>query len=117
MDAVLKQKDSYNALPRLSANQLAEYLTATPTRRKSIVQAAKFPKTAVIARYDAARDGIIKYLCDLARDTGILIDAIDSQTTRGSKTDVSEWVKNDSALSIEAVESFHKSLRVCPETS
>jgi hypothetical protein len=85
LDTSPKQKYGYNALPRLSANQISEYLIATPTRRKSIVQAAKFPKTAIVARYDAARESITKYLCDLARDQQILISAIDSQTTRGGK--------------------------------
>jgi hypothetical protein len=63
MEVSEKQKYGYNAVPRLSANALSEYLTATSTRRKSIVRAAKFPKTAIVARYDAARDGITKYLC------------------------------------------------------
>ena len=110
MDVSEKQKYGYNAVPRLSANALSEYLTASSTRRKSIVQAAKFPKTAIVARYDAARDGITKYLCDLGRDAGILIEAIDSQKTRGAKVDASEWVKNDSALSVEAIDSFHKTM-------
>jgi hypothetical protein len=59
LDLTPKQKYNYNALPRLSANQISEYLTATPTRRKSIVQAAKFPKTAIVARYDGARESLL----------------------------------------------------------
>jgi hypothetical protein len=110
MEVSEKQKYGYNAVPRLSANTLSEYLTATSTRRKSIVQAAKFPKTAIVARYDAARDGITKYLCDLGRDAGILIDAMDSQKTRGENIEASEWIKNDSALSIEAIDNFHKAM-------
>jgi hypothetical protein len=52
MAASSKRKYGYNPDPRLSANQLAEYLTATPTRRKSIIREAKFPKKSVVARYD-----------------------------------------------------------------
>jgi hypothetical protein len=110
MEVSEKQKYGYNPVPRLSANALSEYLTATSTRRKSIVQGAKFPKTAIVARYDAARDGITKYLCDLGRSASILLDSIDSQKTRGAKVDASEWVKNDSALSVEAIESFQKAM-------
>jgi hypothetical protein len=39
-----------------------------------------------------------------------LIDAVVSQKTRGGKADASEWVKNDSALSVEAIDSFHKAM-------
>ena len=37
-----------NREPRMSHNQLAEYLVAQPYRRTSIIREAKFPKTPQI---------------------------------------------------------------------
>ena len=51
-----------NVDPRLSANQLAEYLEATATRRKSIVREARFPKAAVVTQLKEARTSIAKLL-------------------------------------------------------
>lgn len=99
-------KYGYNPEPRLSANQLADYLSASSTRRKRIVEDAKFPRTIIVARYDGARDTITDYLCDIARPTGKLVDAIGALKTKSEKTD-SPWTKQDSLLSIEAIEAFH----------
>jgi hypothetical protein len=95
-----------NPKPRVSANQLADYLNASSTRRKRVIQDAKFPRTVIVARYGAARDGIADYLCDLARPTSKLVTAIDQMKTEAAATE-SPWIKQDSLLSIEAVESFH----------
>jgi hypothetical protein len=98
--------DSPNPNPRLSANQLSEYLIASSMRRKSIIQDAKFPKKVIIARYDGARDAIVDYLRDLGRKASTLIDAIEALSARAEASD-KLWTKQDSLLSIEAVESFH----------
>lgn len=104
-----KPKYGFNPDPRLSANQLGEYLIASPTRRKTIVRDAKFPKTAMVARYEGARGGIADYLCDLGRKQGILFDAIDSIQTKLSDGEASDWKKNDCHLSIEAIQAFQHS--------
>lgn len=59
-----------------------------------------------MARYGGARDVIADYLCDIARPTGKLVDAMTTLKTESDKTD-SQWVKQDSLLSIEAIEAFH----------
>jgi hypothetical protein len=99
-------KYRYNPKPRLSANQLSDYLSASSTRRKRIIQDAKFPRTILVARYGAARDVIGNYLCDIARPTGKLVDGISALKAESEKTD-SQWTKQDSLLSIEAIEAFH----------
>lgn len=101
-----KTKYRYNAEPRLSANQLADYLKASPPRRKQIVKAAKFPKTVVVAQYKGARDGLSRFLCDSARDQKILVSARENLLARKAKVDATEWVKDDSQRSIEAILSF-----------
>jgi hypothetical protein len=102
-----KPNYSYNANPRLSANQLAEYLTASSTRRKSIIRDARFPKTAIVAHYKGARDTIGAYLCDNGRSTSIIVDGIEQQKAREGRVGAKDWIKNDSRISIEAIERFH----------
>jgi hypothetical protein len=106
--ASTKAKYGYNSDPRLSANQLAEYLTATPTRRKSIIKDAKFPKTSIVARYDAARTAIAGFLCDQTRSARRFSDAAADLSARESRPDASDWIKNDCRLSIEAINTFQR---------
>lgn len=103
-----KPKYRYNAEPRLSANQLAEYLKASPSRRKQIVKAAKFPKTVIVAQYKGAREAIAKFLCDTARDQAILVSAVNAMTEREARANASDWVKDDARRSIEAIRSFQR---------
>lgn len=104
-----KPKYGYNPNPRLSANQLAEYLTAEAPRRKGIIQAAKFPKRSVVAQYGAAWTGITKYLCDNKRPPATLLNVIERQKEREQRLTATAWVKRDARLSIEAVQAFQKS--------
>jgi hypothetical protein len=59
--------------PQLSANQIADYLTASSTRRKAIIVGAKFPKTSVVAQYDGARTGLTKFLGMAQDHSGTLL--------------------------------------------
>ncbi len=103
-----KKKYGLNPEPRLSANQLAEYLIASPTRRKSIVKEAKFPKTLLVARYDAARTGVSNFLADPMRKIAILVEALDALKERENKAAATTWVKDDCRLSAEAIKAFQK---------
>jgi len=107
--AISKKKYGYNQEPRLSANQLAEYLNATPNRRKGIVRDAKYPKTSIVARYDGAWNAITKYLCNDGRPSVDLVDAMERQTAREKKPGATPWVQQDARLSIEAIDAFMKS--------
>lgn len=106
--SALKPKYAYNPEPRLSANQLSEYLTASPGRRKSIVKAAKFPKTVVVAHYDGAWKAIPKFLCDNARPISHLTGAMVELQSKADNPTQKPWVKDDSRLSIEAISTFQK---------
>lgn len=103
-----KPKYRYNPEPRLSANQLAEYLKASPPRRKQIVKAAKFPKTVIVAQYKGARDALAKFLCDTTRDQKTLVAAVEVMAEKEAKATASDWVKDDARRSIEAITSFQK---------
>jgi hypothetical protein len=108
--ATPSRKYGYNPEPRLSANQLAEYLKASSTRRKSIVREAKFPKVAVVTRYRYARQGITKYLCDDTRSIGKLFESMADLKSRSESPAATPWQKEDFLLSSEAVAGFQKAL-------
>ena len=99
-----KAKYGYYADPRLSANQLAELVNASPTRRKSIIAAAKFPKTAIVAKYRDATDALIAYLCDPARGGPQFIHIIQGLELKSEDPSLSQWVRDDAAASAEALQ-------------
>src|SRR5689334_2984798 len=102
-----KRKYGYNPDPRISANQLAEYLNASATQRKKIIEGAKFPKKVIVARYEGARDPVAAFLCDRARDGRKLAQAIIDLKSKEAGA-VSPWVKDDCRASAEAIEQFQK---------
>src|SRR5690242_11286812 len=102
MIAPKEKKYGYNPSPKLSANQLAEYLIATPARRKSILKGAKYPSTVVVARYRTAKKSIQKHLSDKARSHVFFSEAIQQLLTRNDSKDATKWTKNDCRLSIES---------------
>lgn len=97
----------YNPHPRLSANQLAEYLIAGAPRRKSILQEAKFPPVMIIIRYDDARTVIGGHLAGTAR---ALEDAIAALRAKAASPETSPNAAQNYELSIQAIESFRKSV-------
>lgn len=103
-----KPNYGYRSSPQVSANQMAEYLSATSTRRKSIIQSARFPKTAAVALYDRAREGLVNFLDDNARSLRHLASTSEALERRHARPDATEWVKRDSKNSIDAVEVFQR---------
>jgi hypothetical protein len=64
-------------VPRISVNKLGEYMTATPLRRRRIIQDQKRPKDYIVPRYTEAQDAIVAYLSATARDDVRLLEAVD----------------------------------------
>lgn len=91
--------------PRISANQLAEYLLASPARRQTILRNAKYAPTFLVIRYQAAKDAISRYLSDDVRNKAILDEAVVNLEAMGDG-DHSPFKKNDAQLCIEALKSF-----------
>lgn len=48
--------------PRISVSKLAEYLTATPGRRRRIIHEQKYPQPFIVSRYREAERAMIDYL-------------------------------------------------------
>jgi hypothetical protein len=86
--------------PRISVNKLAEYLEATPTRRKQIVHDAKYPAAFITTRYKDARELIKSYIQGNVGEDDVLagIDAFNSTVA------TSDWQEQDNALSAELLE-------------
>src|SRR5579883_709654 len=105
---VTDRKYGYRATPQISANQLAEYLLATPTGRRRIIQSARFPKRSVVAQYGKAREGLVNFLGDGTRSVRHFTDATEFLKKRGEKAGASDWLKRDSRQSIEALAAFQR---------
>lgn len=60
--------------PRISINQLAAYLTATPSQRRRILQVAKNPPTFRVNWYDPARSAIAVFVRGGMANENILTD-------------------------------------------
>jgi len=101
-----KKKYTYRPHPQVSANQIAEYLGASSTRRKRIIRDARFPKISVVAQYDKAREGLVNFLDDDTRSFKHLATAQDHLEKRKLRVDATDWLKRDSDASIEAMEIF-----------
>jgi hypothetical protein len=105
---ITNQKYFFRPNPQVSASQIAEYLDASPTRRKSIIRAARFPKRSVVAQYGKAREGLVNFLGDGARSSKHLAVATDYLEKRKDRAGATDWLKRDSRQSIEALEAFQR---------
>lgn len=65
------------SVPRISLNSLAEFLTASETRKRSIIADQHKPKTAIVARYRDAEPAVIQYLESRCKDASVLTKVID----------------------------------------
>ena len=101
-----KPKYRLNPEPRISANQLAEYVLASPTRRQAILRNAKYAPTFLVIRYAAAREGIGRFLADDGRSPQPLITAQNELLQTAQDSSLSSFAQNDAALSAEAIKAF-----------
>ena len=95
--------------PAISANQLAEYLTATPHGRKRIIQSARWQSTAVVARYKHARTAIAACLCDATKSPTVYAKHRAALADKLASA-VSSWERTDLEASIEALDTYNATL-------
>src|SRR5688572_13976454 len=89
--------------PRISINKLGEYMTATPLRRRRIIQDQKRPKTFILSRYAEAQNAITRYLLTGKQDSGLLISEIERLSLAPSAT---EWEEQRKHLAVAAIKRF-----------
>lgn len=89
---------------------MAEYIGAgiTPTRRRTIIREAQFPKTSQVAQYRGAREGLVKFMGDGARSAAHLARAVTNLERRAGATE-SDWTRNDCRNSTDAIAAFQRS--------
>lgn len=89
--------------PKISLNKLGEYLTATPSRRRRIVQDQKDPKAFIAARYSDARDAIVEFI-----SSGMSEEKQLQSVAKKLRSDASgsDFARQDRIASADAIESF-----------
>lgn len=91
------------ASPKISLNKLGEYLTASPSRRRRIVQDQQDPKAFIAARYLDARAEIVAFLASGMTNESKLLAA--AKRLRSDSTGT-EFSRQDRVASAEAIENF-----------
>lgn len=107
--------------PRISVNKLGEYLTAGPTRRRSIIYNQKYPRNYIVRRYHKARTGIANYLKSGAENLEVIEGVVSHLSTLTPQTD---FEAQDTNLSLQALDAFKgmadqfnlSGLHLCRET-
>ena len=95
---------SYKA-PTVSINQLSEYLTAGPSRRKSIIKESRETKPFIVKTYNQASKAISRYLTNYENEPHLLSSEIDRLYGELKDTHP-EWEKQNIRLCVEALERF-----------
>jgi len=102
----LSYTHKYHPDPRLSANQVADYLSANATNRRRILSEAKYPPTMILVRYDDARTAVAAHLAANGAKKNILSDALLSIRRKADKEGVTSYKKQNHKLCVDAIEAF-----------
>jgi hypothetical protein len=87
--------------PRISLNKLAEYLDASPARRRKIVRDQKEPKPFIVARYTEAEKAIVDSIC-----AGTLRPATTAMKALETNAPTTEFAAETAELCWEALDAF-----------
>ncbi|WP_299436225.1 hypothetical protein [uncultured Rhodospira sp.] len=105
MNKIATSRYKFNATPRMSANQIAEYCLASPTRRQAILKNAKYPPALVVNRYSVLRRIIVEYLSNDDRPASLLEDAR-IRFLRDAEAASSNYLKDQATSCLEALSAF-----------
>lgn len=87
--------------PRISVNDLANFMVSSDTARKSIVKRAREPKKEfIVTRYSAARAPICKFLVDANHDPEVLREAERELSLRAVDANLGPMLRDDARKSI-----------------
>ncbi len=90
-------------MPRISCAKLGEYMVASPTRRRRIIQDQKWPSDFIVPLYTEAHEVIAGFIRRCAKNTSMIERAIDRLLHAPTKSD---WDKQKNALCIDALKAF-----------
>ncbi len=92
--------------PRISVNKLGEYLTATPARRRQIIQDQKYPPTFKCVRYRDAEKALVDCLV-----AGLNPNVLHTHRARLAGTQpATEFEQDTLSLCIQAIDCFEDML-------
>lgn len=101
--------------PRFSLNKIAEYMTAAPRRRRSLIIDQIRTHTAKVIHYDDARRVLVRFFCDPDRTSKTLLDV--AATFRDRAAQIPDEHRSQCLISsARALESFARfSERIRPK--
>jgi hypothetical protein len=103
-----------NEEPRISANKLAEYVIASPSRQKTILRDCKFVKRVIVLHYKQARACVPHAFAENSLNTDVLVGRAQQIEGGNAAPGISDWQKNDNANSATALRHL---AAVAPELS
>lgn len=89
--------------PRISANKLAEYVIADPSRQKTILRDSKFARKVVILPYKRTRVCVAYAFAENSLDIDKLVGRAKEIEAENNATGISDWQRNDNANSAGAL--------------
>lgn len=89
--------------PRISINQLAKYLAATPTQRRRIIRDQKRPPTYKVVYYEHAKNSIARFIVGGCSDESVITDEIARLV---AETPSNEYEEARLVNNVEALEAF-----------
>jgi len=96
-----------NPSPRLSASQVAEYLSeGNATARRRIIIEAKYPPTCLLPRYDEVREALCKHLAKKHPTKDVLAEALNALSRKANSAGATDWTKGNYKIGSEAVAAF-----------
>lgn len=94
--------------PRISANQLADFMTAGAHSQLCIIERAREPANFIVTRYRIARETISQALLDPRRANGLIESARDNLEQRVDDPSLSPFQRSDASLSLDALTAFDR---------
>src|SRR5258708_333334 len=89
--------------PRISANKLAEYVTADPYRQKAILRDSKYAKTVLVVPYKRTRAYIPYAFSSTCLDIDMLVTRAKEIESENESPDISDWLRSDNTNSAAAL--------------
>lgn len=96
----------YHPQPRLSANQVGDYLSANATNRRRILKEAKYPPTILLIRYEDAKTALVSHLASGGDAENVLDRRLQTLRRKADEHGITDYKKTNCHLCIDAIESF-----------
>jgi hypothetical protein len=96
------------ATPRISVNELANFMVASFTAQMGIIRRSKHPPTAPIIRYGDVRSVICSFLTDPQRQLNRLVSAEETFLQRSTDASESTLRQDDARQSIEVLHAIQR---------